>query len=308
MVPVYRGWDHATALLNGLGPQPDSLEIVVVDDASADGGAERFAAAHPGVRIVVRAENGGFAAAVNSGVAAAGAEVLVVVNSDLALSSAAVGQLAATALDHPQAILGPRTVRPDGREIHIAHPFPSPFADCRELFAPYRLLRRRAHARGAVNPPAPGPGPGPGPVRCDWVVGSCLAFTRAAWRRAGPLDEHFGMYSEETDWQRRARDRGVHAAYLPDVTVRHDETHGTRRSDPSGDRRFRAVWRSRYRYHRRYGGRRAGASLKGLWLAGFAVSAPVWLLYVLVPGHRTDALAELRRAALLARAAVGGPL
>jgi GT2 family glycosyltransferase len=299
IIPVFHGWPYVVALLAGLDLRGDpELEIVVVDDASEDGGAERLQATFPDVHVHQRTVNGGFAAAVNSGVQLSSGEVLVVANSDLQLCPGALQTLIDTAQAHPDLILGPRAVGASGHELSVARPFPSPLRDAAELFLPVLVLRRLWRRWHGLNPR------GAGPVSCDWVNGACLAFHRSVWHRTGPLDEGYRMYSEEVDWQRRSAQQGIRSAYLPAVTVVHDEMHGTAITSPAFDTRFRAIWRSKLRYHRTHGGRRASACLQLAWVAAYAVSAPLYSVASLVPAVRDRALAERRRVRLLAASAV----
>jgi GT2 family glycosyltransferase len=300
IVPVFKGWDHVDGLLAGILPAPSWLQVLIVDDASSDGGAEALAEREPGVQVVIRRSNGGFAAAVNTGVRASVGKTLIIANSDLVLETQAVESLVAISKVHPSLVLGPRTVRRNGAEIRIAQRFPTPARDAAELFVPARLWRSLAHRLGRANPR------GVGPIRCDWVVGSCMVFDRALWSEVGGLDESFGMYSEEIDFQHRAAALAYGSAYVPQVTAIHDETHGATRISESTDRRFRAIWKARVRYLERYQGASAIRQLRALWLAAYLVSAPVWALLQLWPPLSADARAELRRVSTLARAALRG--
>ena len=57
-------------------------EVVVVDNASSDGGADWVAGHYPQARLVRNAENRGFAAACNQGARLASGRVLVFLNQD----------------------------------------------------------------------------------------------------------------------------------------------------------------------------------------------------------------------------------
>ena len=46
----------------------------------------------------------------------------------------------------------------------------------------------------------------------DWVGGACLLMRRETIEQVGLLDEHFFMYSEETDWCFRTRQLGWRSA------------------------------------------------------------------------------------------------
>ena len=52
----------------------------------------------------------------------------------------------------------------------------------------------------------------------------CLLAPTRAFDDAGPLDERFFMYYEETDFLRRARQRGYRLLYVPEAVVYHQES------------------------------------------------------------------------------------
>jgi GT2 family glycosyltransferase len=60
-----------------------------------------------------------------------------------------------------------------------------------------------------------------GAVRVAHATGAALAIRRAAYRQAGPFDEGFFLYLEETEWQERARRFGWTVEVVPDAEVVH---------------------------------------------------------------------------------------
>lgn len=79
------------------------LDVVVFDNASADGSADR-AAAHPGVAVVRNPVNLGYAGAANQAVARArdaGADALCVCNADIRLAPDYLAQATAALVAHP---------------------------------------------------------------------------------------------------------------------------------------------------------------------------------------------------------------
>ncbi|MEW6733103.1 MAG: glycosyltransferase family 2 protein [Acidobacteriota bacterium] len=69
-------------------------EVIVVDDASTDDSVEWLAENYPNeVRVVVRAHNGGFACAVNSGIATARYPLVFLLNNDIAVEADAIAPL-----------------------------------------------------------------------------------------------------------------------------------------------------------------------------------------------------------------------
>src|ERR1043166_9404819 len=67
-------------------------EIIVVDNASADGSADA-ARRWPDVRVIEAGSNRGFAAATNMGIQASEGSTLLLLNSDTIVPAGAVGRL-----------------------------------------------------------------------------------------------------------------------------------------------------------------------------------------------------------------------
>src|SRR3954447_12026360 len=85
IVPVYNVEAYLAECLESLAGQTfRDLEVVMVDDGSTDGSAaiaERFAERDPRLRLI-RQPNGGLSRARNTGIDAAGGELLAFVDSD----------------------------------------------------------------------------------------------------------------------------------------------------------------------------------------------------------------------------------
>ena len=69
-------------LASVLAQEPPPAEVVVVDNASSDGSAD---APPPGVRVLRRADNGGYGVAVNDGIRATSAPAVLTLNPDVEL-------------------------------------------------------------------------------------------------------------------------------------------------------------------------------------------------------------------------------
>ncbi len=91
VIPTYNGFhllqeslDSVIAGVNGYREETGAeAEIIVVDDGSEDGTAERLPDAFPGVRVKRRSVNGGFARACNSGFAEARFPLVALLNNDV---------------------------------------------------------------------------------------------------------------------------------------------------------------------------------------------------------------------------------
>ena len=83
-------------------------------------------------------------------------------------------------------------------------------------------------------------------VDVDWAVGAVLLTSRRCFDTVGGWDESFFLYSEETDYCRRARDAGFAVRYTPEATVRH------KGGDSFVDARLRSMMIiNKVRYYRR---------------------------------------------------------
>ena len=89
--------------------------LIVVDNASDDGSAEAVRRRFPAATVIERSRNDGFATAVNAGVRAGGAELVLLLNPDARLCDDALETLAGVLGGDPAAgAAGPRIVSRHG--------------------------------------------------------------------------------------------------------------------------------------------------------------------------------------------------
>ena len=101
-------------------------EVIVVDNASADGSAEMVAAEFFQVRLIRNAENRGFAAANNQGIAIAEGMYILLLNPDTIVLDGAIQKSIAFADQYPSSgVVGIQTHRPDGTLQHNCFQFTS---------------------------------------------------------------------------------------------------------------------------------------------------------------------------------------
>jgi GT2 family glycosyltransferase len=195
------------------------VEVIVVDNASGDDTGAVVSRRFPQVRLVLNAENVGFARATNQGLALATAPLCLWLNPDTVVQPGAVQELARFFRAHPDAAaIGPRMIGADGELQYSCRAFPT-FGT--SLFTRYSVLRRlwpgnpisgryllsdwdHAEARAV-----------------DWISGSCLLTSREVLARVGPLDEAYFLFNEDVDWCRRAAAAGLRVYYDPQAVVVH---------------------------------------------------------------------------------------
>jgi GT2 family glycosyltransferase len=199
-------------------------EVHVVDNASQDGSADMVRDLFPEVRLIVRTDNPGYAAAANQGIATCEAPLVLLLNSDTRLQPGAAAALARYLEDNPRAgIAGPRLLNPDGALQSSCFPFLTPL----NVLVLNTWLNRAARAvpgwRDRFLPTWTG-----APSRAGhWVKGAALAIRREAFAAVGGFDETYFMYSEEVDlcWRMLAAGWEVH--YAPVASVVHAEGAST---------------------------------------------------------------------------------
>jgi GT2 family glycosyltransferase len=197
-----------------------ALETVVVDNDSQDGSVERLRAALPAATVVAMPTNGGFAAGVNAGFRHSRAELVILLNPDTEVRPGALAALLARLHAHPQTgVVAP--LLEDGAGHFAANGyrrFPGLGTLALDLCLPlgYALAYAPSLHPYAMSPAALRAG-----ARPVHVCGAALAIRRSAYVGAGPFDERFFLYLEETEWQRRVARDGWAIELEPSARVCH---------------------------------------------------------------------------------------
>jgi hypothetical protein len=263
------------------------VEVVVVDNASADGSVEAVRAAHPAALVIANRENVGFARACNQGLRASRAPHVLFLNPDAELTPGAVEALVGAVEHRPDVgAAGPRTRSGDGTIQVSTGPDLTLVSEWRQRRLVLGVARRapgalaEAEARHARE------------HEPDWVSGACLIARREALEAVGGFDERFFLYEEDADICRRLRLAGWRVVFTPAAEVRHQ----------LGRSMARAPGRARLEYHRSHllyyrhhngpvsrGALRVLIALRGAW---------AWLRSAAArdPAGRAEAAAFLRLA------------
>jgi N-acetylglucosaminyl-diphospho-decaprenol L-rhamnosyltransferase len=194
--------------------------LVIVDNESADDTMRIANELAPDAIVIEAGRNGGYAAGINLGVAAAPEHsAVLVLNPDVRLHRGCVRELVERMRDRQAGIAAPRLVDGDGELISSQRREPS---------------LGRAFGDAVLGAAKAGRWPRLGEVVTeadayrreafvDWLEGSTLLISSACLDACGQWDEHFFLYSEETEFALRARDRGFNALYVPSAMAVHLE-------------------------------------------------------------------------------------
>jgi hypothetical protein len=221
-VVTYNHAEAVAALLEALQRElADGDEVVVVDNASADGSAE--AAERGGARVIRNAANAGFAAACDQAAAAASGELLVLLNPDCVPEPGFAAGIAApygAGWDAWQGVvLDGDVVNTSGGVVHFTG----------------------IAWAGEAGAPAPPRSATAGPVReVGFASGACLAVPLELWRRLGGFPAEFFMYHEDVELSLRVRLAGGRVGVAPGARVDHDYSFA------KGELKWRLLERNRW--------------------------------------------------------------
>ena len=216
-------------------------QVVVVDNASADGSVETLRRREPEVEVVALSRNLGYGTAANRGVARTTAPYVAVMNPDVVVEPGSTKALV-DALDGDPglAVVGPRVESPGGDLYPSVRTFPD-LADAAghaffHFVWPANPFSRRYRMLDWDHAAA---------ADVDWVAGNHFLVRRRAWDEVGGFDESFFMYMEDVDLCWRLRRAGWRTGYEPAARV----THAIGRStDQTPYRMILAHHRSLLRY------------------------------------------------------------
>jgi N-acetylglucosaminyl-diphospho-decaprenol L-rhamnosyltransferase len=244
--------------------QTGDFEVIVVDNASADGSADMVEADFPSVRLVRNAGNRGFSCAANAGARAARGDVIAFLNPDCTAAADPFSAAAAYLRAHPDVgVLGLKVLDPSGALQLSVRRFPGLGT---AIFNRYSLLTRLLPGNPFSRRYLMSDWAHDQVSDVDWVSGACLLMTRDAIERIGLFDEAYFWGFEDVDICQRAHRAGLRVVYFPDAWVTH-EIGASARTVPARAlvERHRGMWR----YYRTYLSRLPPldvAVFVGIWL------------------------------------------
>ena len=264
-----------------------AAEVIVVDNASADGSADAIAAAFPQVVLIRNPDNAGFGAANNLAMRQAKGDAFLLLNSDAFLTPGALPAMLRALHEKPDiGLVGPRLLNADGTLQRSCYRFPSPLVAWLEALwisavAPARTVlgdyRRWGHDQ---------------PFEPEWVIGACMMLRRSVYEAVGGFDSGFFMYAEETDWQKRMHAGGWKIVFTPAAQVTHLGGASGADDKPKINKYF---FESGDYYYRKHHG------LLGMYSARMAVTVggllrlPLWgLMWLALPKRRAKLAAKIR--------------
>ena len=249
VIVSYNGRDYLRRCLASIYEHTKAVdfEVVVVDNASADGTPEMVVEEFPRTTLVRRTTNAGFACGANQGMAVATGDAFLLLNPDTEVDADILPPMLAYVRAHPDiGILAPKLLDPDGSLQLSCRAFPG-FATA--LFNRYSLLTRLFGSNRFSKRYLMTDFDHSAIADVDWASAACWLIPRAAYEKVGPLDEGYFWSIEDVDYCQRTHRAGLRVVYFPEVAVQHriGESAAT-----LPNRTIRERHRGMWRYYRSY--------------------------------------------------------
>ena len=194
-----------------------AVRVAVADNSSSDSTVAELAA-HPDVLVVQTGGNLGYAGGINAAAQLAGdAGAVLVLNPDLRVRRGALLAMLERLRQPGTGVVVPLLADEDGSTYHSLRREPSITRALGDALAGRRLSRRPgwlseieydAEAYVYAHP-------------VDWATGAALLVDMPLARRLGGWNESFFLYSEETEYFRRARAAGAQIWFEPAASMVH---------------------------------------------------------------------------------------
>jgi hypothetical protein len=194
------------------------FEVIVIDNGSSDRSIEMVEAEFPQVIVIANAENRGFAAANNQGIAVAKGRYVLLLNSDTIILDDVIKKTVLFADAHREAaVVCCRVLNTDKTLQQTCFMFPSVLnmllaaTYLYKLFPQNRFFGRERMTwwnRDSVS-------------EVDVATGCFMLVRRQAIEKIGLMDERFFVYGEETDWCYRFKKNGWKIMFAPGAQIIH---------------------------------------------------------------------------------------
>ena len=214
----YNGLKDTCALIETI-PFNDTMEMIVVDNASKDDEAKAIQEKYPHIHTIRSDRNLGFAGGNNLGIQAARGKYLFLINNDTVFREFNVQSIIAR-LESSDKI---GMVCPKIRFAWGDHPIQ--FAGYTPL-SPITIRNRSIGFGEQDNGQYDSPHPTP------YAHGAAMMVKREVVDKVGKMPECFFLYYEELDWSMMITRAGYEIWYEPASTIFHKESQSTGQNSP----------------------------------------------------------------------------
>jgi GT2 family glycosyltransferase len=195
------------------------LEVIVVDNASAEDPTREIMGRFPAVKIIRSEENRGFAGGNNLGIQAAAGKYLFLVNNDTEFTEGLIeGLLEVFALYPDAGVASPKF-----------HYF---FHKGTIEYAGYRAVDIFTGRNSMIGCHETDNGQYDAVSATPYAHGGAMMISREALDKVGPMPELYFLYYEEFDWCEQFRRKGYKIYYQYKSLIYHKESMTTGKNSP----------------------------------------------------------------------------
>lgn len=215
----YNGFNDTCELIDTLPLNDDSLEVIVIDNASEKNEALLIEARYPNVKAIRSNTNLGFAGGNNLGINAATGKYLFFINNDTIIKDFNINVL----INRLESSSKIGMVCPKIRFAWEDNPI---------QFAGYTELSRITLRNKSIGFGEKDMGQHNTPHPTPYAHGAAMLVKREALEKVGKMPECYFLYYEEYDWSIMFRRAGYEIWYEPLFTIYHKESKSTGQNSP----------------------------------------------------------------------------
>ena len=216
----YNGIKDTCELIDTLPLNDETIEVIVVDNASTQDEATELEKRYPLIIVIRSDKNLGFAGGNNLGIKAAHGKYLFFINNDAILPQPSALSLLITRLESSDQIgmVSPKIRFTWGKQL-IQYAGYTPLS---KITLRNKSIGFGEKDNGQYDTPYPTP----------YAHGAAMMVKQEVIEKAGVMPECYFLYYEELDWSLMIRRAGYEIWYEPSCTIFHKESQTTGQQSP----------------------------------------------------------------------------
>ncbi len=223
----YNGLEDTSELLETLPLEDESIEVIVIDNASREDEATQIKQRFPQVTVVRSPQNLGFAGGNNLGIKAAHGKYLFFLNNDTLL---AVSGEKPEVREMLKALI--RCLESDSKIGMVCPKIRFSWGNHPIQFAGYTPLSPITMRNRSIGFGEKDQGQYDNAHVTPYAHGAAMMVKREVIDKAGVMPEDYFLYYEELDWSMMIRRAGYEIWYEPKSTIFHKESQTTGQNSP----------------------------------------------------------------------------
>lgn len=215
----YNGYEDTCAMIDSLPLNDNSLEVIVVDNASAKDEAKLLSEKYPKIKVIRSNKNLGFAGGNNLGIKASSGKYLFLINNDTIIKDFNIEVLI-------------KRIESSNKIGIVCPKIKFTWGNCPIQFAGYTPLSNITLRNRAIGYEETDNGQYDRAHTTPYAHGAAMMIKRDAINAVGLMPECYFLYYEEYDWSMMFGRAGYEIWYDPLFTIYHKESKSTGQNSP----------------------------------------------------------------------------